>query len=159
MSAPSSGEQAQARAAKKLIEAVGGLEAASAYTGKSTSQLSRYCLRDRPDSMPVNVVQQLEDVTHGHHGHPVMTRHLALASGYALVRLPDPMAPPTCWSQFVSILAKEGGDIMSGICMDLADDNDVSPHEAQKRLTDADELLDIAVQIRNALRERAKVKS
>ena len=152
-------EQAQARAAKRLIESVGGLEAASAYTGKSTSQLSRYCLRHRPDSMPVSVVQALEDVTHGQAGHPVMTRHLATAIGYALVQLPDPMAPPTCWSEFVSRLAKEGGDIMSGICADLADDNDVSPAEAKARLTDADELVDISVQIRKALKERAREAS
>ncbi|MBB5684321.1 phage regulatory CII family protein [Sphingobium boeckii] len=148
-------EQAEALAAKKLIRAAGGLEDAAAHTGKSTSALSRYCLPNCPDSMPVRVAIELESVTHGSAGHPVMTRLMAQRQGFALVKLPDPMACSTIWSGFVAKLAKEGGDVMAAVCRALEDDNDVSPAEATATLNDVQELIDIAVQLRAALVERA----
>lgn len=148
--------QAGKAATKALIRAFGGQEAAEAHTGKSQSQLSAYGGPNTPAFAPIDTVRALEACTHGQPGHPLVTRWLAREAGYGLVRLPDASAAPTQWSAFVAALAKEGGELMAGICDDLTSGNDVSPAEAKRRLDDAADLVRVAVEIEAALKARAR---
>lgn len=161
--------QAGKAAFRELVDAFGGQVAAAAETGKSQSRISAYGLRNTDDFAPVDVVLRLEQSTHGSHNHPQVTRWLARQTGFALVPLPDPdaafarvssspLAQSGCvrnWGLLASRLAKDAGDVTSGICADLADDHDVSPTEARGRLNDAGALVRVAVELEHALRVRA----
>jgi hypothetical protein len=148
-------QQAAKAAFRDLVDAFGGQVAAAAETGRSQSRICAYGHRNMADFAPVDVVECLESRTDGTAGHPHVTRWLARQQGYGLVRLPDPGANATSWGLLASRLAKEGGDLTSGICADLADDNDVSPAEARARLRDAAELVRVAVELEHALKLRA----
>jgi hypothetical protein len=149
-------EQRQAERARELIEAAGGLEACAEETGLSTSQLQRYCSKHDRDSMPARVIEQLESVTHGKPGHPVMTRHLARRQGCVVVPLPHTMPENGRWTGYISRLSSEAGSLISGIAEDLADDHDVSANEASRRLSDARRLVEVAAEIEQALANRAR---
>jgi hypothetical protein len=144
------------RASKALIRAAGGQEAAAAETHKSQSRFAAYGLPNTPDFMGIDTVLALEGVTHGTPAHPAVTRMLARQAGYGLVRLPDPALGETKWSALVARLAHEGGELMSGVCEDLASGNDVSREEAQRRLADAADLVRVSVEIEAALKARAE---
>lgn len=148
-------EQLQADKARELIAAVGGLDAASAITETSTSQLGRYQSKHERDSMPARVIEQLESVTHGTPGHPILTRHLARRQGFVLVPLPHDLPGEGEWARYISRLSDKAGKLITGIAADLADDMDVSPAEAAARLASADKLTEIAAELRAALQRRA----
>lgn len=141
-------------ATRDLIAASGGTDGAGATIGVRQQRMSDCQNPFNPDFLRINEVAALEDLKRA----PIVTRALAKRQGYALVQLPDASAPETIWSLFVAKLAREGGDVMSRIAEALVDDNDISPGEAGAMLGDADELVDIAVQIQNALRARAEGK-
>lgn len=154
---------------RELVAAFGGQVAAADETGKSQSRICDYGHRNCPDFAPIDVVVRLESETAGCADHPAVTRWMARQAGFALVKLPDVEflsarssgfgGPPdrlhSNWGLLVSNLAKEAGTVTSGICADLADDNDVSPEEARQRLTAAAELVRVAVALEHALRVRA----
>ena len=114
-------EQAQARAAERLIAAVGGVAPASEYCGKSDGQLSKYSRFNYAESMPIAVVEELEAVTHGKQDHPHVTRYLASKAGYTLFKKPEIKATGADMLRLVADQSKEGGDIASAICHALAD--------------------------------------
>lgn len=148
-------EQLQADKARALIEDVGGLEAASAITDLSTSQLGRYQSKTERDSMPARIIEQLEAITHGKPNHPAMTRHLARRQGYVLVPLPLTMPGQGEWTRHISRLSDKAGQLIAGIASDLADDHDVSPDEAAQRLCAARALVEVAVELEASLITRA----
>jgi hypothetical protein len=150
--------QAGKAATKALIRAAGGQEAAEPLTGRSQSRLSAYGLPSTDAFIPVDAVAALEAVTHGHVGHPHVTRWLAREAGYGLVRLPRPGAEPTKWGRLIAGLGREAGELINGVCTDIDDDNDVSREEARKRLGDAADLVRIAVELEAALKARAEAR-
>jgi hypothetical protein len=83
--------QDQAAKAKSLalVRASGGVEAAAAFCRSNMRRLSEYGRPDNDCFMPIDVVRDLEAVTHGTAGHPIVTRYLAQQAGYTLVRLPS----------------------------------------------------------------------
>lgn len=137
-------EQRQAAAAKKLVQAAGGGEAASAQTGKSEAQLSRYGRSNYADNMPASVIEALESVSHGTHGHPVMSRYLAQQQGYTLIRLPDAHASGADMLRLVARQAKESGDITSAMITAL-EDNHLSPAQITALRREVAELIEVAV--------------
>lgn len=148
-------EQRHAERAFQLIIDAGGLDACAEETGISTSQLQRYYSKKERDSMPARVIEQLESVTHGMPGHPLMTRHLARRQGFVLVPMPHVIPGEGEWNRHISHLSTEAGALIAGIAEDLADDLQVSPREAARRLPNARRLMEIAAEFEAALAQRA----
>ena len=114
---------------KALIRAAGGLEACQEATGKSTSTLSRYQSINDEAFAPIDVVVTLEGITHGHAGHPPVTRLLADLAGYALFRKPQVDVHGHDLLELLAGQSRMAGGIASGICTALADGK-VDAHEA-----------------------------
>jgi len=149
--------QGAKEAFKALVRAYGGQEAAvEGGCGKSQSRLCDYGRPNTPDFAPIDVVDFLEARTHGAPGWPHVTDWLCRRRGGVFLPLPDGEAPPGQWTGFVAALAEQAGGLTSGICTDLADDHDVTPAEARRRLGDAAELVRVAVSIEAALKARAE---
>lgn len=145
-------DQNAARVSKKLVQAAGGLEASADVTGKSTSQLSRYTSPDCTDSMPITVVRELESVSHGHAGHPHVTRMLAQAQGYGLFKLPVAEAARADWMAHLAALSAEAGELASKLAVALGDQS-ICPNDIRKGALceEADDLIRVVVNIRAAL--------
>lgn len=82
-------DQAGKAAAAKLVRAVGGMEAAEGYCRSNMRRLSEYGRPDNDCFMPMDVIADLEAVSHGTVGHPIVTRYLAARAGYVLVARPS----------------------------------------------------------------------
>lgn len=143
--------QLHKRAAKQLVQAAGGVEAAEMSSRRSRSQLSAYGVVNAPEFMPSDVIEDLESITHGQPGHPVYTRMLARKQGYALVPLPRGSAKATDWSCAIGLVSKEVSEVIHPVCLALADGavtadeiatSDIRGRiaEAQERLADLDAL-------------------
>lgn len=117
----SPGEQGLKAAAKRLVRAAGGVEAAAEESRPGKTQLSSYGNPHTPDFIPADAIADLEAVTHGTAGHPIVTRHLAARAGYALVMLPQAEAGPEDWNAAVGALVRETGEAMERVAGILAD--------------------------------------
>lgn len=137
-------EQAQSRAAERLLEAVGGLAPASSYCRKSEAQLSKYSRTNYAESMPIAAVEDLEAVTHGKQGHPHVTRYLADKAGFTLFKKPQIEATGADMLRLVADQSKEGGDIASVICHALADGK-IQAHEIPAIRKEVADLIRLAV--------------
>jgi len=124
-------EQQQARKARELIEAVGGLDAAAEITGMSISHLGRYQSPNERDSMSIRIMEQLEAVTHGELSHPIVTRYLARRAGYSLVRRPDVPAGRGAILELLAEQAKNQGQSDPEMFRALAD-GQVDAEEADR---------------------------
>ena len=142
-------------ATRALIAAAGGTDGAGETCRARQQRMSDCQNRCTADFLRIDEVAALEDVTSGPDW-PQVTRALAQRQGFVLLQLPSPGAPQTVFSALIGRLAKEGGELMAGVCQDLSDDNDVSPEEARRRLPDADDLVRVVVELRAALRARAE---
>jgi hypothetical protein len=137
-----------------LVDAFGGQVAAAAETGKSQPRICAYAHPNTADFAPLDVIDALEARTVGTAGHPHVTAWLARQRGFELVRLPDPSAPPMCWTDLASEAAKASGQLVAGILADLSD-CELSAGAAWRRLKDAAELVRVAVELEAALKTRA----
>lgn len=137
-----------------LIDAFGKQQSVAQLVGRSQSRVSDWGRNNTPDFIPLDAIDALEARTEGLPGWPHVTQWLCRRRGGIFLRLPD-LAAGGCWGRMVASLAKKAGDLVSGVCGDLADDNDVSPAEARARLAGARELVRVAVELEAALRQRA----
>jgi hypothetical protein len=140
---------------RELVATYGGQVPASALTGRGQSRICDYGSPGTPDFPPIDVVDALEDRTVDLPGWPQVTDWLCRRRGGTFLRLPQ-LRTSGCWGRLAAKLAKSAGDVTSGVCTDLADDNDVSPAEARRRLAGAEEMVRIAVELRAALQARAE---
>ena len=97
-------EQRQARVARELIAAAGGVEAAERDCDKSKSLFSAYQSPNDSRSITLRDIEILESVTHGRAGHPIVTRYLARVAGYILLKRP---ALPSDRADILNLLAKQ----------------------------------------------------
>jgi hypothetical protein len=135
---------------RALVDASGGQDGAAATTGKVQQRIS---LLGHPnsDAFPtLNVIAQLEAVTHGTPGHPHVTRYLAREAGYELFKLPEPRRVAISWGALCASLTKEHSDVMTSVCTAL-DDNTLNKTEARKCLAELDEDLVARMHLRAAL--------
>lgn len=128
------------RATAQLVRAYGGQEAAAMLVGRAQSRLSDWGSVNRPDFMPIDAVAALEAVTHGVAGHPHVTRALAMASGHALIKLPDAVPGEADVFGWLANLSKEAGEVMGELGTALADDRRVDRGEAARIRTQLHEL-------------------
>lgn len=119
-------QQADKRAARDLIEAIGGPEAAEPHCRVSVTMLRSYGNRNTPDFMPIDVARELQSISHGRPGHPAVTRRLARCDGFALVAKPDAEHHSDDWLEHLAELADEPAAITRRICKALSDTK--TPH-------------------------------
>jgi hypothetical protein len=142
-------KQALKLASKRLGQAAGGVEAAANYCRVGKSLLSEYGSRNNETFMPIDVVADLEAVTHGTAGWPLVTRMLAAEAGCALVELPKPTAPDANWFAQLGKLCSETGDVINRLGEALADGN-VCAADVRKLnlLSECDDAIGALVNIR-----------
>lgn len=127
ISAPA--KQALKRETKRLIEAAGGLEAAALYARPNKTAMGDYGSPNNADRfMPIDAVADLEAITRGSAGWPIVTRMLAKLAGCALVELPTAAPGGGDWMRRIGKLAQDHGALAKRIC-DAAEDGEVTAAE------------------------------
>jgi hypothetical protein len=106
---------------KALVAAVGGQEAAPGFARiKRHQAYSEYGSVACPDKfMTLDVARDLEAVTVGTPGHPIITRHLAECAGGVFVKLPDGPPGGDCFHRANAELATEFADVCGSISLAL----------------------------------------
>ena len=140
---------------KRAVAAAGGQIDAGKAAGRNQSQISHYTNENTDAFAPLDVVLAIENVTRGTPGHPHVTRFLALEAGFGLFKLPGEAGAGTIWAQHGAAIAKEANEVVSKLCLDLAD-GDVDPREAKRLLPDVDEAIEALVALRESLKQRAE---
>lgn len=133
--------------AEELIEAVGGLKRAEAFSRVAKSALSDYACAHVNRYMPSDVIEALEKRA----GRPVFTDYLARAVGFLLIRMPEAEAEP--WGRDLRELGKDFGEVSSAICECLGDDDSpgrITGAEVRKfdLITKLDRLAEITAEMR-----------
>lgn len=157
MSEISPDKQGLKNATRALVRAVGGQEACPPFARYQRHQsYSDFASIEQPDKfMPVDVVADLEGVTHGKAGHPIVTAWLCRMAGGTFVRVPDSCPDEGSFLAALSALTCEFSDLSRGVMSALADGK-VTPEEIDegRLLGKCDDLASKVMQIR-ALLERA----
>lgn len=110
-------------ASRALVRAVGGQEACPGFARYTRHQAySEFASIEHGDKfMPIDVVADLEAVTHGTAGHPHVTRILCERAGGAFVKLPEAKVSVSGWHQAVSALIAESNDVSTRMLTILGD--------------------------------------
>lgn len=133
----------------ELVGLVGGIEAAAACCRVSKSMVARYASLSPADDTyfaPIDVVRCLEAVA----GEPVVTQLLALEAGASLVIVPDTSATEGDLLTLLARQARESGELTTELCTGLADGK-LSAAEARKAMKEAEQLAQVAMQMRAVL--------
>ena len=110
-------------ATRALVRAVGGQEACPGFARYTRHQAySEFGSIEHGDKfMPIDVVADLEAVSHGTAGHPHVTRALCERAGGAFVKLPS-AAPGACdWHKALAGLIEESRDVTTRLLEALGD--------------------------------------
>ncbi|WP_423606170.1 phage regulatory CII family protein [Sphingomonas sp. MS122] len=140
-------DQGLKKASAALIRAFGGQVAVGETFGRAQSRYSDAGSRSTGVFLTVREVAELEDQTAGAAGHPIVTRTLAKRQGFELVSLPDALPAAGDLLQLAAKVAKEGGDVISGIGAALAD-GAFCGRDAAAIVGEADQLIHAAVTLR-----------
>lgn len=116
-------KQAIKRDTKALIRAAGGVEAAASYSRTGKTAMGDYQNRNIDSYMPIDVVADLEAVTHDTAGWPIITRRLATMAGGAFVELPEPGKLDSGWFEQIGQLAADHGKLSERLCAAAADNS------------------------------------
>ena len=143
-------------ASRALIRAAGGTDGAAETLGTRQQRMSDCGLPNTPDFLRADEVGRLEDVTVGQAGWPHLTRALARRQGFELVATPSRRAPEAAWGAYAARLLKETGDVFGALGKALESGNDIDAAEAGEILPESDELVQLALELRSALRRRAE---
>lgn len=134
-------------ASASLIREFGGQVAAGEHFGRAQSRFSDVGSRTTAVFLSIREVAELEDRTAGKAGHPIVTRALAKRQGFELVQLPGALPDTGDLLQLAARLAKEGGDVISGIGGALSD-GQFCGKDAALIVTETDQLIHVAVTLR-----------
>ncbi len=134
-------KQALKTATARLIRAAGGQEAAVAFTELSRHQaLSEYA-SPAPEHAHrfarIDVVADLEAVSHGTPGHPVVTRQLARAAGFLLVPMPGARGDLPDLGSHLSAIIRETADVTLNLSLHLNRDAAASPSRLRSEVAQA----------------------
>lgn len=118
-------QQALKAATRRLVQAVGGQEAATGFCRVARHQtLSDYgnpCADAAQRFAPVDVIADLEAVTHGTPGHPAVTRQLARMAGYELVPLAPAQGGAVDFAGHLARVIRESADVTSALSLHLSE--------------------------------------
>lgn len=134
-------------ASASLIREFGGQVAAGEHFGRAQSRFSDVGSRTTGVFLTIREVAELEDCTAGKAGHPIVTRALAKRQGFELVKLPPALPECADLLQLAASLAKEGGDVISGVGTALSDGK-FCDRDAARILSETDQLIEVAVRLR-----------
>ena len=150
--------QALKAATKALVSAFGGQVAAGERLGRRHQHYSDVGLPNTSHFISIEDVIDLESETHGMAGHPHVTRALARAQGFALVRADAGDQAPEDWHSHIAGLAKMAGGLISDISQSLADDGNICTGDVAQRdmLAESAQLLDVSAALHAALRAVAQ---
>lgn len=117
-------------ATRALIREAGGVESAASVTLSDAPRMSRYSNPNEALFMPIDRVADLERDT----GTPLVSVQLARMAGHLLIGLPK---PPVTAGRMVGAghlgdLAKQTGDVISGLGISMADDGLVTADESRR---------------------------
>ena len=125
--------------AKKLVLAIGGVEAAAGFSRVSHQSMQRYGdLNLATVHMPLDVAIELEGVAEK----PVIAQFMAARLGYGIFKLPNADLAQKDWRNFANLMARVN-EVMKDVADSLADDNQISASEiiAKDLIADFDALL------------------
>jgi hypothetical protein len=142
------------QAAKRLIKACGGLEAASMITRVGHSELARYYTHEERLFMPIDVAADLEAIA----SNPVITQALAHMQGYALIQLqPQETADPNNhWTTQLALLGQETASLLKQVGVALSEHGTLTAHAInhQHLMMHIDNLIQAAMQLKAAMLHR-----
>lgn len=127
------------QAARRAIEAIGGLENAAQVTSRSTSQLSRCQSANEDDTLSLRDAFALDDATTGRGG-PHILRQLARMLGHEVIAIPTtPSDREEVKAQLMAVMT-EVGDVSAEV-IEAERDGVWTQAEARRALARTDELL------------------
>lgn len=150
-------EQVLAAATKAAIAAAGGLAISARETGLSDSQLSRCCSPWQRDSITLRDAVTIEQLGHGHDGHPHLLRAHARILGFLVVAMPQGPEDPDGLMRSVAVLTGELGDVARAIAEGLAD-RQITPAEAEAAERQLDDLDQASAALRHKLHTVREVR-
>lgn len=142
---------AMKRAFRRLVDSVGGVEAAATYCRWSKSQLSDAGNPNTPTFAPVDVIADLEEISRDG---PLVSAQMARCAGHVLVPVPDGAASSADYLQVIARIMKENGDVAGVIAAAVAD-GDVCARDRALALPEVNELLVAVAGLRQLLQAEA----
>lgn len=145
---------------RELVAAVGGQEACVGLARYRRHQsYSDFANVEMADSwMPADVIVDLEGVTRGKAGHPIVTSYLCLLAGGVFVKLPQAAPTEAGFLEALTSLTVEFGDLSTGLMTAMRDRKVTADEVREGQLLGAcDDLATIVMQIR-ALLERVEAE-
>lgn len=116
-------KQALKLAFGRLVRAAGGQEAAVGFTRFARHQAFSDFASAQPEHdarfAPIDAVADLEAVTCGAAGHPIVTRQLARQAGFALVPLPRARACEADFAVHLARVVTESADVTAALSYHL----------------------------------------
>lgn len=137
----------------RLVRSVGGQEAAVQFTRftrhQALSDFANPSAEHAQRFAPIDAVADLEAISHGTAGHPVVTRQLARLAGYALVPLPRPRGEAADFAGHLQAIIRESADVTMDLSLHLQ--KAPGPEEAAKLIAETDEAIQALVELRAVL--------
>lgn len=143
-----------------LVRAVGGQEACPPFARHRRHQTySDIANVEKPDCfISGDVIMDLERVTRGKPGYPIVTAYLCRMAGGVFVKTPTAIPDEASFLDVLTKLTVEYGDLSTGLMAALRDRKVTAEEVRAGKLLDAcDDLATIAMQIR-ALLERVEAE-
>ncbi|MHA3791480.1 hypothetical protein [Sphingomonas sp. YL-JM2C] len=145
-------------ATRALVRAVGGQEACPGFARYTRHQAySEFASIEHGDKfMPVDVIADLEAVSHGTAGHPHVTRALCKRAGGAFVKLPSAEVSTADWHKALADLIEESRDVTTRLLEALGDSRTpgavtAAEIRASAMIDETDALIGVGVNLRAML--------
>ncbi|WP_156359978.1 hypothetical protein [Sphingomonas sp. Leaf10] len=129
----------------ELIERIGKLEAAADFCRTGKTALAQYASLAPADAdrfAPIDVIRDLEAVV----GDPIVTRHLAVEAGAAVVMVPASVAAGADLLTLLASQSRESSELTTALCLGLADGR-LCAAEARKAREEVRQLVAVAMQM------------
>ena len=141
------GELHLKRAARQLVDAVGGGARGAGLCRVRQQDLSDYGNRDQAARfMPADVIAALEAVA----PRPFVTEALAIEAGFTLFRLPDAAAVGGDWPSLLARFGKESGEVVAKVATHALDGLSAREVRSSGIIEEIDQAIAVLVNMRAA---------